>query len=370
MLIKILLRYIMGYVRIAVEGYYIERFINICTTNKILIWNLKREKGIRLHLNIGIIDFYTIVKIAKKLQCNIKIEKKRGMPFIINRYRKRKIFIVAVLVILVMLSISSNYIWNIDVQVEDNMQLNDIAEDIKDAGLKTGAKKNQINTEEIINKIRLKRSDISWIGISLKGTNAIVKIVKSKEAPDLIDEKEYCNIVAKKAGTITHIIAQNGTAQVKIGDTVQEGQILIQGTMEGKYTGIRYVHSLGEVKAIVQYTKTEKIQLNEEQKVKTGKKETKYGIKFNNFQINFYKTLSKFQIYDTIEEEKKLRVFSNLYLPISVKKITNEEVEKISKKYSIEEAVEKGTEQLGKQIEKEIEQKQNILRKKCKCSKK
>ena len=230
--------------------------------------------------------------------------------------------------------------------------------------------KNQINTEEIINKIRLKRSDISWIGISLKGTNAIVKIVKSKEAPDLIDEKEYCNIVAKKAGTITHIIAQNGTAQVKIGDTVQEGQILIQGTMEGKYTGIRYVHSLGEVKAIVQYTKTEKIQLNEEQKVKTGKKETKYGIKFNNFQINFYKTLSKFQIYDTIEEEKKLRVFSNLYLPISVKKITNEEVEKISKKYSIEEAVEKGTEQLEKQIEKEIEQKQNILRKKCKCSKK
>ena len=30
----------------------------------------------------------------------------------------------------------------------------------------------------------------------------------------------------------------------------------------------------------------------------------------------------------------------------------------------------KGTEELGKQIEEEIEQKQNILRKKCKCSKK
>ena len=368
MLIKILLRYIMGYVRITIEGYYIERFINICTTNKILIWNLKREKAVKLHLNIGIKDFYIAVNIAKKLQCKIKIEKKRGMPFIINRYRKRKIFIIALLVIIVIVGISSNYIWNIDVQIEDNLQLNNITEDITDAGLKTGVKKNQINTEEIINKIRLKRSDISWIGISLKGTNAIVKVVKAKEAPDLIDEKEYCNIVAKKAGTITQIIAQNGTAQVKVGDIVQEGQILIQGTMEGKYTGIRYVHSLGEIKAIVQYTKTEKIQLKEEQKVKTGKKETKYGINFNNFQINFYKTLSKFQIYDTIEEEKKLRIFSNLYLPISVKKITNEEVEKISKEHSVEEAVERGTEQLEKQIEEEIEQKQNILRKKCKCS--
>ena len=37
---------------------------------------------------------------------------------------------------------------------------------------------------------------------------------------------------------------------------------------------------------------------------------------------------------------------------------------------TIEEAVEKGTEQLEKQIEEEIEQKQNILRKKCKCSRK
>ena len=185
----------------------------------------------------------------------------------------------------------------------------------------------------------------------------------------LIDEKEYCNIVAKKAGTIAKIIAQKGTAKVNVGDKVEEKQVLIQGTMEGKYTGTRLVHSLGEVKAIVEYTKNEKIYLKEEQKVKTGKKEQKYGIKFNNFQINFYKTLSKFEIYDTIEEEKKLRIFSNLYLPISVKKITNEEEEKVSKEYSIEEAVEKGTKQLEQQIESEIEEKNNIVRKKCKCNK-
>ena len=154
---------------------------------------------------------------------------------------------------------------------------------------------------------------------NLKGTNAIVKIVKVKEAPSIIDEKEYSNIIAKKSGTITNIIAQNGTAQVKNGDYVDEGQILIKGEMEGKYTGIRYVHSLGEVKAIVEYSKTETISLKEKEKVKTGKKETKYEINFNKFQINLYKTLSKYKIYDTIEEEKKLRIFSNLYLPISVK---------------------------------------------------
>ena len=48
MYIGILLRLIFGYVRIEVEGYYIERFINICQNKKILIWNLKREKGVKL----------------------------------------------------------------------------------------------------------------------------------------------------------------------------------------------------------------------------------------------------------------------------------------------------------------------------------
>ena len=103
MSIRVLLKYILGYVKITVEGYYIERFINICTTSKILIWNLKREKGIKLHLNIGIEDYYKAVKIAKKLKCKIKIEKKRGLPFIINRYRKRKIFVISLFVIMIAL---------------------------------------------------------------------------------------------------------------------------------------------------------------------------------------------------------------------------------------------------------------------------
>ena len=365
MLIKILLKYILGYVRIIVEGYYIERFINICTTNKILIWNLKREKGIRLFLNVGIKDFYRAVKVAKKLKCKIKIQKKRGVPFLLNRYRKRKIFIISLIMIMLIVGISSNYVWNVEIQVEDNMKLENLEIDLREAGLIVGTIKSKINSNEIVNKIRLKRNDISWIGINLKGTNAIVKVVKAKEAPEIINEDEYCDIVAQKSGTITQIIAQNGTAQVKVGDKVEQGQVLIKGIMEGKYTGVRNVHSLGEVKAIVQYTKTEQIKLKEEEIVKTGNHETKYRINFNNFQINFYKTLSKFKIYDTIENEKKFRIFSNLYLPISVTQIINEELEKFSKEYTVEEATEKATKKIEEEIQYEINEIQNILRKEC-----
>ena len=60
MFVKILLKYILGYVRISVEGYYIERFINICTNNKIMIWNIKKDKNAKIYLNIGTNDFREI----------------------------------------------------------------------------------------------------------------------------------------------------------------------------------------------------------------------------------------------------------------------------------------------------------------------
>lgn len=366
MLIKILLKYILGYVRITVEGYYIERFINICTTSKILIWNLKREKGVKLYLNIGIKDFYKAIKVAKKLKCKVKIIRKRGIPFLINKYKKRKIFFIALITIAILIGISTNYVWNINIEVEENLEIQNIERDIKEAGLEVGMLKNKVNVQDIVNKIRLKRSDISWMGIELKGTNAIVKIVKSKEAPEIIDEKDYSNIVSDKSGIVTKIIAQNGTALVKVGDEVKEGQILIQGVMEGKYTGTRFVHSLGEIEAIVKYNKTKKIPLKTTEKVTTGKKETKFKIKINNFQINFYKTLSKFKFYDTIEIEKKFKIFSNLYLPISFIKITNQEIKEIEKEYTVEEATEIGTRELEQEIELEIGEGKNIVGKNAK----
>lgn len=103
--------------------------------------------------------------------------------------------------------------------------------------------------------------------------------------------------------------------------------------------------------------------LKQEILTETGNTEQKIKIKFNNFQINFYKTLSKFKIYDTIYTEKNLKIFSNLYLPISVVKITNKEQTKESKNYTLEEAKEVTTQRLKQRIEEKIENKENIIRK-------
>ena len=363
MLIKVLLCYICGYIRVSVEGYYIERFINICTNKKIIIWNLKRDKNVKLYFNVSINDFKTIIKIAKKLKCHTKIEKKCGLPFLLNRYKKRKIFAMLVIIVAISACIVSNFVWNIEIKVEDNNNLEGIFEDITQSGLNVGMLKSKINTKDVINKVRLKRDDVAWMGIELKGTNAIISIVKSDKKPDIVDETDYCNIVSDKVGMITKISAQNGTANVKVGDTVNVGTVLINGWLEGKYTGIRYVHAKGNVEAKVWHTKYKFVPYNTTEIKETGNVEKFYSIKFNNFEINLQKRVSKFNFYDTLEAEEKLKLFSDFYLPISVKKVTNKEQIKEEKTYNDEQAKDLGIKELEEELNLEIEDKNRIVNK-------
>ena len=197
----------------------------------------------------------------------------------------------------------------------------------------------------------------------MKGTNAIVKVVKAESKPKIIDDEDYCNIVSDKRGIITKISAQNGTLAVKVGDTVDVGTVLINGWMEGKYTGIRYVHAKGDIEAKVWYTKSKKIMYNTTERKKTGEQENKYKIKINNFEINLSKRVSKFQIYDTIDEEKKFKLFSDFYLPIMIIKTTNKEVIEETKKYEIEEAKNLGIQELEEELDKNITDMTKIVNK-------
>lgn len=361
MYIKLLFNLILGYVRVKIQGYYIERFINICTSKKILIWNLKRKDGIELCMNVGINDFRNLKKIAKKTNCKISILSKRGVPFILNRYRKRKIFGVFLIVIFALIYISSKYIWNIQINVKDELVVENVEKDLEELGIKKGVIKNKIDINNIINELRLRRNDIAWVGIDLKGTNVIVNIVKADKSPEIINNSDYCDIVAIKPGIITKVVAQNGTAQITVGDSVEKGDILIAGYMEGKYTDLRYVHSLGTVEAKVLYSETTEVKLNEEIYCESGKKQNKYEIEFNSFNIKLYKNISDFEKYNTETSLKNIKLFNNFYLPICIKKITVKEQIKEKTIDTVEGAIEKGTEELKAKIEEQIENKQNIV---------
>ena len=81
--------------------------------------------------------------------------------------------------------------------------------------LKFGVLKSKVDTNKILEKMKLKDDRIAWIGINIEGTNAKVRIVEATQKPEVIDENEICNIVANKEGIVTKINVTNGTANVR-----------------------------------------------------------------------------------------------------------------------------------------------------------
>ena len=350
-----LLEYAIGYVNIVIEGYYIEQFINICNNKQIDLWNIKKENSIKIFANVQIGDFKRLKPICKKTKCKVKIQNKKGLPFVIRKYKKRKFFFVFLLLIILTIIILSNFIWNIEIESDADIPKEEILELAKSEGLEIGKRKGAIDTKAVINKIRLERDDISWVGIEIDGTNATIKLVKADEKPEIINDDEYCNIVADKNAMILKVSAQNGTPLVKEGDIVTNGDVIVAGWMEGKYTGKQYVHAQAEIQAKVWYTTTERVYLKETKKVETGETKNSYSVKINNFQINLPKSLPKFKKYDTIEENKKLKLFSNFYLPFELVKYTYKEYKEEQVVHSIEEAKQIGIDRAKESLQDKID---------------
>lgn len=96
------------------------------------------------------------------------------------------------------------------------------------------------------------------------------------------------------------------------------------------------------------------MKLNQEIEEETGKVKNSYGININNLKINLPKKLPNFEIYDTINENTKLKIFSNFYFPIEICKTTYKELEKKNVSYTHQEAKEILQNKIEKELKEEI----------------
>ena len=103
-----------GYILLEVKGFSTERFINLTSYNNIYLWDIKKNQN-GVTLKVSIKGFKLLKNYARKTGCKIKILKKYGLPFKIYKYKKRKIFALGLLAIIILLCLFSSFIWRINI---------------------------------------------------------------------------------------------------------------------------------------------------------------------------------------------------------------------------------------------------------------
>ena len=361
MFFKRILMFLYGYYEIEIEGMFLQRFVNLCKSKSIAIIDSKIMKSTVLKLKILIEDFEDIKDICLKTNSIYEIKKEKGLPLFIKKYKKRKGFAIAILAIAIFIYINSLFIWNIDINLNGefkNVSKEKIEELLKENEIKMGTLKSKVNIKSLQNKIYLNFEEISWMDIDIKGTNLILNAEKIVEKIEDDDKDVLINtnqIIADKSGVIKKITVYSGTKMKNAGDQVSVGDILVIGEIEGKYLGKRDVFARADIVLENQIKYEKECTLEIEEKEKTGNVQKNVEFYINNFKINLHKSLLNFENYDTIRESRKLKLFSNYYLPIEIVIYRFEEMKSVKKIYTKEELESKMLTEIKEEFENQYD---------------
>lgn len=320
-----------------------ERFINMCSYNNIYIWNLKNIFG-NYQFEIVLKDYKRLKAIVRKTHILPHIKKKNGLPFIIQKYKKKKAFIIGLIGFFLMVYILSLNIWNISINGGRSYTKEIILEYLHNQDIYIGKKISNIDCRKIEENIRENYKDIGWVSAEIKGTNLIIDIRET-----IMPQKETLNtspshIIAKKNGIITKMVTRSGTPLVKVGDTVKKGDILVSGVVDvigdnELIVNKEPVISDADIVGKTYYKYKDSFSVDYKEKKYTKKSKTKYKWRIFSKEIKFYKHGNPYKKCDIITNEHIFQPIKNLYLPFSYTKVIYEEYIEVDKRYQKEEAL-------------------------------
>lgn len=247
-----MLRFIRGWVRISVTGRAPERFLNLCRNRGLVMWNILTEEcGYSCFMYRE--DYRNCGDLAEKAGVILTCMGEYGLPACRKRYGSRQAFFAACFLLLAAIWFSSIFLW--DIRIENNLYYTDdqILDCLKEQGIQKWSRKSRVDSEAIEQQLRDHFERISWSAVSVEGT--ILKINLAENYGTLaavMADSQPADLVAEMDGVVESIIVRKGIAQVKPGDPVTKGQVLVSGSVPRhndslEVFGYEFVHADAEV---------------------------------------------------------------------------------------------------------------------------
>ena len=228
MLVLHLWYYLTGYLYLRVEGLALEKFVNLCISRGIYLWGIRREEG-GLVVCLGASNFCLLRPLARSSRCRVRILQKKGLPFYWRRLRGRQVLLAGTLLFFLSLYLLGSFIWSIElVGIVEPDQAAKIRAEVEKEGIRPGSWKGNIDPDSLARQIILHNPELAWVHVDIQGTVLIIDAVP-KQLQSLVGMP--CHLVAREEGVIQDIALLAGEPLVKVGDTVQRGEILIRGSL-------------------------------------------------------------------------------------------------------------------------------------------
>ncbi|GIM28071.1 sporulation protein YqfD [Clostridium polyendosporum] len=320
-------KYKKGTVKIEVKALIPEKFINMLWHRGIKAENIQRTDISTVTMDILLSDYRKINEIAKRVDAKITVIGRKGIAFLLLRIKKKSTLVLGAILFLAVLFYLSMYIWGIEITTNKYVSPYEVRQQLKLLGISPGIKKTKLNVYELEKKLEDGNGEIMWIRARIEGSTLKIKVEEKINPPNIKENVDSNNVVAKMDGEVVRIYTTAGTPAVKPGEIVKKGQVLVHG-YEGK-EGFEYnVNPEGKVLANTFYEKVMELQVSGKISERTGNKDEAIYVELWGKKIYLKKPTKSFKDYDKIENRDKI-LNKTTYYEIISKEITESREKKI-----------------------------------------
>lgn len=337
-----------GGVKVEITGQNLERFYNIAAQRGVCVKNIRMDR--RQESGENEVTFWTtpsefkkLKSLVRKTDTKVRIQGRYGFPFFLYRNRGRKMLAVGCLSFFLLLYVMSFFIW--DISFEGNLRFTDetLLNYMESMSIVYGVKKSDISSEALETEIRNEFTEITWVSAEIKGTRLIVRVKENEALLEAVEpDTSPCDLVAEKAGEIMKTVTRSGFCQVKAGDMVEKGDLLVDGTIpiyddSETLVNSHEIHADAEIYAKTVYTYQTSLPIMRTVKARTDR--VRYGLYLEILGNTFYFLMPSYSEnpWEFVMEQEQVKIFEDFYLPIYIGKVKAYEYVPYERSYSEEE---------------------------------
>lgn len=311
-----LLRWLWGFVEFKFTDGFIDGFVNDCYDCGINVHSLKRNDAV-LYGACSAKSYKHLHRIARENGGILKITKRHGIIFPLLKLRNRLGLLVGLFLFIIIVNFLGGFVWNIQITGNSKISDKDIYALLENNDFRIGSYWDNTDKDVLENIIMASFEECAWVHINQIGSLARVEIKEAVAKPKIVNQKGYTNVKAKKDGIIVKTIVYNGWQNVKSGDSVTKGDLLISGIYENEKKKKNYfAHAKGI--CLAQVNESFNLTISRQQHKKDYLPEKKYKtITFFGLKIPLF--IGKISRQNTDIEQKNVYIKLNKReLPIGI----------------------------------------------------
>lgn len=218
--------------RFMLTGLNLERFLNTLQKEGIALLRVSRVDHRSLHCVCRTVDLERIAAIARQKGWRMEQAVPVGAAAGLRRLLGRPGLLAGGALACALLVFAMQFVWLVRIEGAGAYQA-DLAAYLAEEGYRPGMRKAAMDAPKLALLLQRRYPEVAWFRVYVSNVTLTVECTQGVPAPALPAEAP-CDLLAAQDGVVEAVEVYAGTALVRPGDLVREGQVLIRGEERGR----------------------------------------------------------------------------------------------------------------------------------------